>query len=85
MRLGTFFLKLHFFLKHENEKNIYLQKIIRQATWFFVNTQVKDRIKDPEDFWPIDIKKSDVEINAEAFQESLNKLIELSKKVWQSR
>jgi hypothetical protein len=87
MRLGTFFLKLHFFLKFENNRQIYLQKLIRQATWFFVNTQVSNKIDDPETMWPIDKNESGAttEIETEVYQEKLKQLIELSKSIWQSQ
>lgn len=87
MRLGTFFLKLHFYLKKEQDKQIYLQKVIRQATWFFVNTQVSKKIENPETMWPIEEEKDStaVEYDTEAYREKVNQLIEISKRVWQNQ
>ena len=86
MRLGTYFLKLHFFLKHDHNKQLYLQKVIRQATWFFVNTQISKKIDKPETMWPIEEKENaEVEFDTKAYQEKVNQLIVISKRVWQNQ
>ena len=53
MRLGDFFLKLHYFMKAKEERMIFTSNLARLQTMELLNVQIepKYRIKTPLDLW----------------------------------
>ncbi len=89
MRIGTFFLKLHFYLRKRDEENRLSAELVRYQTWHLINIQLaqSDKIKQPSDFWKFKWEekeegenKSTEEISLQEADKQLQRLLKLHNK-----
>lgn len=80
MRLGTFFLKVHFFFEKRKDDRKFYGEIIRKCTLHLLNSQLtrESRITDPKKIikfsWEEDIS---IEIDESKAMENVGRMIEI--------
>lgn len=78
MRLGTFFLKVHYFFEKRKEDRKFYAEIFRTCTMHFINTQLAkaDRIKDPKNLikfsWE---EENNIEIDENKAMDNVGRMI----------
>lgn len=83
MRLGTYSLKLLFWLKAREEQFMFTANVIRMQTMILFNTQVaqENRVNNPTLLWSFPWEEAEIIKEGSEVRDNLRKLQELGKKI----
>lgn len=88
MRLGTYFLKLHFFFKREENQNRFIANLIRLHAFNLIKIQIaqsdQHKLSDPTALWKYTWEEEQLitlQHNTDEVKESVKRLHHLTKKI----
>jgi len=87
MRLGTYFLKLHFFFKREENQNRFIANLIRLHAFNLIKIQISQsdqhKLLDPTSLWKYTWEEEQLmlQTNTDEVKESVKRLHQLTKKI----
>ena len=87
MRLGDFFLKLHYFTKQREDEIFFTSNLVRMQTIELLNIQIdpKHRIKDVQELWRFPWEREEtssdvIDLNSDSVKHELKNLYEIWRK-----